>query len=145
MWDWVTKIITPVAEAISKPVTAWQERKTLEVQVADKANDRSHELNLKKIDVATELAKQGMQVEANWDVTAQEQMKHTWKDEYLLIIFTIPLIGAFIPEYQDAILKGFEVLEETPEWYLMSVLGMVAGTYGLRWLLSKSKRMKGAS
>lgn len=123
-----------------EPIKEWQKRKTLKVEQEDKELEREHELGLKKLDIAFKLAEQGQKVEADWDRTAQKQMENTYKDEYLLLLFSVPLIGAFIPEYQETVLQGFEVLSKTPEWYMMSILGMVAATYGLRWLLGKVKR-----
>ena len=143
--NWLTSIFKPISDLITVPLKGWQERKTIEAQELSKANDRAHEINLKKLEIGNELAKQGIQAEISWDARAQEDMKHSWKDEYLLILFSIPLVGAFIPLYQDDIRKGFAVLEETPEWYILSILGMVAGSWGLRWLISRSKRVKGAS
>ena len=143
--NWLTGLFKPISDLITVPLKGWQERKTIEAQEASKANDRVHEINMEKLAIGKELAKQGIQAEISWDAKAQEDMKYSWKDEYLLILFSIPLIGAFVPEYQEDILKGFKVLEETPEWYILSILGMVAGAWGLRWLISRSKRVKGAS
>ena len=114
--NWVTSIITGVFGVIAEPVKEWQKRKTLEVAQEDKQLERQHELNVKKIDVAFELAKQGQKVEADWDTNAQNNMKYTWKDEWFVILFSIPLIGAFVPSIQPYILEGFMVLNKTPAW-----------------------------
>jgi len=135
--NWFSTILEPITNIIKEPITEWQKRKTLEVEITDKEKDRVHELNLKKIDVATELAKKGLQVESTWDTNAQQDMKTSWKDEYLTILFSIPLILAFFPSTQDAILKGFETLDKTPDWYMLLVSGIVAGVFGLRWLISR--------
>ena len=137
--NWFSSVISGVFGVIAKPIEEWQKRKTLEVEQKDKELERQYELNLKKVDVATELAKQGMQIEANWDTNAQQDMKTSWKDEYLTILFSLPLILAFFPQTQDAVLKGFETLDKTPEWYMMLVTGIVAGVFGLRWLVSRKK------
>ena len=64
-------------------------------------------------------------------------MKTSWKDEYLTILFSLPLILAFFPQTQETVLKGFETLDKTPEWYMFLVMGIVAGVFGLRWLVSR--------
>jgi hypothetical protein len=135
--SWLPSIIGGVFSVITEPVKEWQRRETLKVEQQDKQLDRQHELNLKKIDVALELAKQGQKIEADWDTNAQQDMKTSWKDEYLTILFSMPLILAFFPQTQDAVLKGFETLAKTPEWYMMLVMGIVAGVFGLRWLISR--------
>ncbi len=128
-----------VAELVSEPIAEWQRRKTLVEVNKAKAQEQEHEVRLKKIDVATELAKQGIKVEADWDARAQEEMKNSWKDEWFVILFSIPLIAAFFPDLQEYVLRGFGVLDETPEWYMMLVVGIVAATFGLRWLVSRKK------
>lgn len=104
-----------------------------------KVNEQNHELNIKKLDVAAELAKQGIQIEANWDSRAQQDMKHSWKDEWFVLLFSVPLVLAFIPSMQPFVLAGFATLEQTPKWYILLVTGIVAATFGLRWLLNKGK------
>jgi hypothetical protein len=142
---WYTDILAPIFGVVTKPLEEWQKRKTLTVELEAKEKDRQHEINMKKADIAKELASKGITVESTWDQRAQEDMKVSWKDEYLLVLFSIPLVGAFIPKYQDAVLQGFKVLENTPQWYILSILGMVAGAWGLRWLISRTKRVKDAS
>jgi hypothetical protein len=137
--SWVSGIIDGVLGVIKEPVIEWQKRKTLEVEQRNRELDRDHEARMKKIDVATELAKQGIQVEADWDARAQEGMKHSWKDEWFTILFSLPLVGAFVPSWQPIILDGFNTLQKTPEWYIMLVTGIVAATFGLRWLISRGK------
>lgn len=138
--SWLTTVLEPIANIVKEPIVEWQKRKTLEVAQVDKAREREHELNLKKIDVATELAKQGQKIEADWDTNAQQDMKTSWKDEYLTILFSVPLVLAFIPQTQEAVLKGFETLGKTPEWYMMLLTGIVAGVFGLRWLVNRGKK-----
>lgn len=137
--SWFGALLDPIVGLIKEPIMEYQKRKTIEVELEAKILDRQHELNLKKMDIAGELAKQGVQVEADWDARAQADMATSWKDEYLLILFSIPLVLSFFPATQEAILKGFAILEQTPEWYMFLVIGIVSAVYGLRWYVSKSK------
>lgn len=142
MFDWLKDVLVSVTGVISKPLEEWQKRKTLEVEIKGKEQERVYDLQLKQLEINTRLAEQGIKVEADWDARAQEGMKHSWKDEYFLILMTLPLIGCFIPAYQEDVLKGFEILEKTPFWYICSILGMLAGSWGLRWLISGIKGIK---
>jgi hypothetical protein len=135
--NWFSAIFEPLVGLVKEPIVEWQRRKTVEVELESKILDRQHELNVKKMDIAGELAKQGIQIEADWDARAQADMATSWKDEYLLILFSIPLILAFFPRTQEAILKGFGILEQTPSWYMFLVTGIVSAVYGLRWYVSK--------
>lgn len=134
---WLTNILS----AVSKPITAWvegnQNRKTLEAVQEGEVRAREHELNVKKIDVNMELAKAGMKIEADWDTTAQKQMTTTWKDEWFVLLFSTPLVMAFIPSLQNYVLVGFTILAETPDWYMWLVAGIVSATFGLRWMFGK--------
>ena len=134
--SWFSTILEPIVNLVKEPIVEWQKRKTIEVENENKERDRQHELNLKKVDIAFELAKQGQQIEADWDTNAQQDMKTSWKDEFYVILCSIPLIMAFIPDMQDIVLKGFETLDKTPDWYMLLVTGIVASVFGLRWLIS---------
>ncbi|CAM3205572.1 hypothetical protein [Moritella viscosa] len=58
-----------------------------------------------------------------------------WKDEYLLLITTAPLILCFLPDYSQFVGLGFELLETVPEYYWYG-LGMVyIDTFGFRRML----------
>lgn len=137
--SWFSTILEPIVNLVKEPIVEWQKRKTIEVENESKERDRQHELNLKKVDIAFELAKQGQQIEADWDTNAQQDMKTSWKDEFYVVLFSIPLIMAFIPDMQDIVLKGFETLNKTPDWYMLLVTGIVASVFGLRWLISRKK------
>ena len=55
--------------------------------------------------------------EIDWDLEAIRGARNSWKDEWLVILFSIPLILAFVPNMELVVLNGFEVLEQMPEWY----------------------------
>ena len=52
-----------------------------------------------------------------WEQTAVEQMKGSWKDEFVLLALMIPAICAFLPFMQPHIERGFEILSGLPEYY----------------------------
>lgn len=133
---WFSEFFKPITDIIKVPLEGYENRKTLKVEAELKQLDRDHEIIMKKLNTAEKLAEKGIQIEADWDTNAQNDAKTSWKDEYLMMIFSFPLILAFIPTTQEAVLKGFETLEKTPEWYMMLVLGIVASVFGLRWLVS---------
>ena len=137
--NWIKDIFSGLMTPVTKYIEGKNIVNEIEAKTQDKKLDRVHELNIKKIEVAHELAKQGQKIEADWDTNAQEDMKTSWKDEYLTLLLSIPLILAFIPATQEAVLRGFEILGKTPEWYMVFVGGIVASAFGLRWLLSRGK------
>lgn len=55
-----------------------------------------------------------------------------FKDEWVLILLSIPLVLVFIPTTQPAVLDGFAVLAQTPDWYRWLVMMIFAAIYGIR-------------
>ena len=52
-----------------------------------------------------------------WEQSAVDQMKGSWKDEFVLLALMIPAICAFIGPLQPHIERGFEILSGLPEYY----------------------------
>ncbi len=70
--------------------------------------------------------------EIDWDLEAIRGARNSWKDEWLVILFSIPLILAFVPNMELVVLNGFSVLEQMPEWYQYSLGVIVASCFGVR-------------
>tara|TARA_X000001382_G_C3086779_1_gene152235 strand:- start:244 stop:627 length:384 start_codon:yes stop_codon:yes gene_type:complete len=70
--------------------------------------------------------------EIDWDLEAIRGARNSWKDEWLVILFSIPLILAFVPNMELVVLNGFEVLNQMPEWYKYSLGVIVASSFGVR-------------
>jgi hypothetical protein len=58
-----------------------------------------------------------------------------WKDDYLLIITTAPLILCFFPSFVDDVTAGFTALESLPEYYMYLLAGVYIDTFGFRRIL----------
>ena len=50
-----------------------------------------------------------------------EGAKSSWKDEWFVIVLSIPLILAFIPGAEGWVDRGFEQLSKAPDWYFYSL------------------------
>ena len=70
--------------------------------------------------------------EIDWDIAMAEGSKHSWKDEWLTILFSVPLILAFIPGMEEVVANGFAQLNTMPEWYQYSLGVIVAASFGVR-------------
>lgn len=70
--------------------------------------------------------------EIDWDLKMADASAASWKDEWLTILFSIPLILAFIPGMEDIVSHGFEQLGKMPEWYQYSLGVIVAASFGVR-------------
>ena len=70
--------------------------------------------------------------EIDWDLEAIKGSKESWKDEWLCILFSIPMILAFVPGMEGLVERGFQQLELMPEWYQYSLGCIVAASFGIR-------------
>ena len=70
--------------------------------------------------------------EIDWDLEMAKGSSNSWKDEWLTILFSIPLILAFVPGMEDVVRNGFARLNEMPEWYQYSLGVIVAASFGVR-------------
>mgnify|MGYP001330477309 FL=1 len=50
----------------------------------------------------------------------------------IVILFSIPMIMAFIPGLEGVVANGFEQLELMPDWYQYSLGVIVAASFGIR-------------
>ena len=77
-----------------------------------------------------EIAMRGQEMDNSWEL---EQIKNSgWKDEFVLIVISTPLIMAFIPSMQPYVTEGFKALEQTPDYYRWLILSVFAAIYGIR-------------
>lgn len=70
--------------------------------------------------------------EIDWDLEMAKGSQASWKDEWLTILFSIPLILAFIPGMEEVVQNGFAQLQTMPEWYQYSLGVIVAASFGVR-------------
>ena len=77
--------------------------------------------------------------EGDWDSIMAQASVTSWKDEWLTILFSIPLIGAFIPNAVPTIRAGFAVLESMPDWYRYTLSVIVAASFGVRSVIGTLK------
>jgi hypothetical protein len=70
--------------------------------------------------------------ELDWDLEMAKGSQSSWKDEWLTILFSIPLVMAFIPGMEEVVANGFAQLNSMPEWYQYSLGVIVAASFGVR-------------
>ena len=71
--------------------------------------------------------------EIDWDIEAIKATQNSWKDEWITLLFSIPLILAFCGDWGNEIVqRGFLALEVMPAWYQYSLGGIVSASIGIR-------------
>lgn len=72
--------------------------------------------------------------EANWDNIQATNSGTSFKDEWFTLLFSVPLVMAFVPEMVPVVRDGFAVLEGMPDWYKAFLGAAVAASFGIRTL-----------
>lgn len=91
------------------------------------------EQKLTQIKAETEIKKKQIAGEIDWDVEAIKQADDSWKDEWLTLLFSIPLILAFCGDWgRDIVFAGFEALRQAPDWYKYTLGLIVSASFGIR-------------
>ena len=71
--------------------------------------------------------------EIDWDLKMADASAASWKDEWLTILFSIPLILAFCGEWgRQIISEGFAALEAMPEYYQYTLGVIVSASFATR-------------
>jgi hypothetical protein len=70
--------------------------------------------------------------ELEWDLEMARGSQSSWKDEWLVILFSVPLVLSFVPGMEGVVANGFEQLEKMPDWYQYSLGVIVAASFGVR-------------
>ena len=71
--------------------------------------------------------------EADWEKIMAEGSQDSWKDEWLTILFSVPLILAFCGEWgRDIVADGFVALNAMPDYYRYTLGAIVSASFGIR-------------
>lgn len=129
IWDKLLKNITD-------PVVAYfntrQEIKSKEKMRKIELQDALHQRQI-------DLIKEGLHADMNWEMEFAKQASSSWKDEYTLLVVSIPAILSFVPGGAEVVKSGFGALSETPIWYQGLLISMFLATVGIRyWRRSQS-------
>ena len=70
---------------------------------------------------------------ADWERIMAQGTQNSWKDEYLVLLWSIPLILCFTGEWgRETVAAGFAALETMPEWYQYTLGVIVASSFAVR-------------
>jgi hypothetical protein len=71
--------------------------------------------------------------EADWEKIMAEGSQESWKDEWLTILFSVPLVLAFCGEWgRDIVADGFTALNAMPDYYRYTLGAIVSASFGIR-------------
>ncbi len=78
--------------------------------------------------------------EANWENIMAQNSASSWKDEWITILFSIPMILCFFPSTVQYVRDGFNALEGMPDWYQYTLSIIVAASFGVRSAIGFMKK-----
>lgn len=120
-------IWTKIIEGVTGPVADYFKQRT----------KLKYDLKLKKLesqikieDAKATRAIKELDSDTQWELKQLE--KQGWKDDWVLILLSIPLILVFIPATAPYVQMGFVILAQTPDWYRWLILVIFTAIYGVR-------------
>lgn len=90
-------VFSGIADVVKTPLAEWQRRKTIKTEADIEVAKIEAKAKVANANVKLEIAKNGQQITAGWDSKAQDAMKTSWKDEFLLVLLFLPVMGLFLP------------------------------------------------
>ncbi len=78
----------------------------------------------------------------NWEILHAEGAKTSWKDEYSLIVISMPFLAYFVGlGYLSD--QAFEGMKQAPEWYQYTFIALFLASAGIRVTDMLYKKLKG--
>ena len=91
------------------------------------------EQKVTEIKAKTSLMEKQIKGEVDWDIEAIKGSKDSWKDEWILILWSVPMIMIWIPPLQIYVESGFLALKDNvPDWYFWTWGAIVSASYGIK-------------
>lgn len=141
-------MLTAITGLISTGINAWSERSKQKANLKSMEISAQARLKVAKLESQIKRAEAGDTAAINLDQLSFEH--RGWKDEYLLIFTTAPVLILFLAplielallkdiylagDLTTAVMAGFTALQQTPDWYLVALLLVYVDTFGFRRLL----------
>lgn len=99
-----------------------------------KAQAHQNDLDILKAqgDRQAALVSQGLAADAAWEQEFARQAATSWKDEFELLVLSVPLVMCFTP-WDYIVKRGFDAISQTPAWFQFLVVSIYLANYGIRY------------
>lgn len=115
-------VITDIIGGVVKPISDIYQSHQAAKQRQAELEDAAHARTLEQIEKTEELEQA---------LTLAQINQSGWRDDWFTYLFSIPLIGAFIPKLVPYIIAGFSALDGMPVWYKAYLGAAVTSAFGL--------------
>ena len=122
----------PIISAVAQVATTWVSGKA----EAARINSEAKLATTKARAAVMEKVAAG---ELEWNQAMAEASNKSWKDEWLTILVSIPLVLAFTG-HEDVVMKGFTALEAMPDFYKTAVGVVFAASFGIQSIKNMMKK-----
>jgi hypothetical protein len=122
----------PIISAVAQIATTWVSGKAEAAKIrseAKLATTRAKAVVMEKVATG----------EIEWNQAMAEASSTSWKDEWLTILVSIPLVLAFTG-HEDIVMKGFTALEAMPDFYKTAVGVVFAASFGIQSIKNMMKK-----
>lgn len=116
----IQAIIGPIASLASN----WLEGRNEKIKATTK-------VKVAKAEAEAAILQKKAAGEIDWDLAQAEAGETSWKDEWLTVVFTLPLILLLFGE-EERVNQFFIALGNCPEWYQYLLGTIVAASFGFR-------------
>ena len=118
----INQILGPIAELAG----GWLNAKT-------QAQQANAKLKLTEAETKSKILLSKETSVADWERIMAQGSRSSWKDEWLTILFSIPLILAFCGEWgRGVVAEGFNALEQMPSYYQYTLGVIVSASFAVR-------------
>ncbi|MHC4648962.1 MAG: hypothetical protein ACYTBJ_26205 [Planctomycetota bacterium] len=115
-------LLGPITNIVGSLVTGKMEQKAAETR-----------LKVSEADAKAKIMLSAATSEADWEKVMAEGSRDSFKDEWLTILFSVPLVLAFCGEWGRVIVaQGFAALDVMPSWYQYTLGVIVSASFGVR-------------
>ena len=96
--------------------------------------------------ISHKLAKDKIVREKELDAVSQisieqiKQQEHSWKDEWLVVFFTLLMAFHFIPYTQDTMERGWAILQNADPMFWYIILTIVGASFGVTTMNKLKKK-----
>ena len=133
--DIIGNLAKGVVDGVSEHFKAKQEIKKVELESKKKLLEMEAKAKIATQQAKIDMLKSTQDNDFKLDLMATENMKTSYKDELILVIFMTPLVLAFIPDMQGYVMAGFQLMEFIPDFWIYLVIGQVVVIMGMRGML----------
>ena len=93
-----------------------------------------------KAEAEAEVMKTAATHDSKWELIMAQSTQNSWRDEIITVIVLIPMCLCFIPGMEEIVKRGFERLNELPQWYQNVLYVTILAGLGLKGLDKFNKK-----